>query len=187
MGLLTLGLIFVQDAKKYGQALKAVVKDAEIICLVELKDEFLFTHFNGLIAVKPAVEIEDAFAAIKPDTVAKTLFKSCSTGLPKGVINTDENIVTNWQQITKIFPFIKAKRLEYIDWLPIKYTVGGNHNFGIALYNGNTLYIDYVNPTPEGITTTVAHLKERKPAIYFNVPKKFEEVISHFKSDEQLH
>jgi hypothetical protein len=67
--------------------------------------------------------------------------------------------------------------LEFIDWLPWNHTFGGNHNFGLTLYNGGSLYIDDGNPTPQGIAITVANLKERRPTIYFNVPKGFEELI----------
>ena len=35
-----------------------------------------------------------------------------------------------------------------VDWLPWNHTFGGNHNVGLAIYNGGTLYIDEGKPTP---------------------------------------
>ena len=34
-----------------------------------------------------------------------------------------------------------------VDWLPWNHTFGGNHNVGLVLYNGGTLYIDEGKPT----------------------------------------
>ena len=113
------------------------------------------------------------------------MFTSGSTGLPKGVINTHHNITTNWQQIVQVFPTMQAG-FTLIDWLPWNHTFGSNHNLGLTLFNGGSLYIDSGNPTPKGILNTVQNLREIQPDFYFNVPKGFEELIPFLKNDDEL-
>ena len=186
INLLTPGLIFVQNFKKYKKALAAVAKDVAVISMGRPSPDLNFTPFDDLCLATPTTKVEEAFSRITPSTIAKILFTSGSTGEPKGVINTHENISTNWQQITQTFPFLKEADLELIDWLPWNHTFGGNHNFGIALYNGGAIYLDDGDPTAKGIAATVANLKQRSPTIYFNVPKGFESLLPYFKEDQHL-
>jgi feruloyl-CoA synthase len=70
------------------------------------------------------------------------------------------------------------------DWLPWNHTFGGNHNFGIALYNGGTLYLDEGRPVPGQIETTIRNLREIATTAYFNVPKGFEMLLPTLRADD---
>jgi feruloyl-CoA synthase len=102
------------------------------------------------------------------------------------VINTQRMLCANQQMLRQCFAFLADEPPVLVDWLPWNHTFGGNHNVGIALYNGGTLYIDDGKPTPQGIATTLRNLREIAPTIYFNVPKGFEEIARAMDSDEQL-
>jgi feruloyl-CoA synthase len=125
-----------------------------------------------------------------PDTIAKFLFTSGSTKLPKAVINTHRMWCANQQQMRQSMPVL-ATELEgqhpvLVDWLPWNHTFGGNHNFGLTLYNGGTLYIDDGKPVPALIGETLRNLRDIAPTVYFNVPTGFEAIANAMKSDAQL-
>jgi feruloyl-CoA synthase len=107
----------------------------------------------------------------RPDTIAKFLFTSGSTKQPKGVITTHRMLCANQQMLRQCLGFLADEPPVLVDWLPWNHVFGGNHNVGITLYNGGTLYIDDGKPTPAGIAETLRNLREISPTVYFNVPK----------------
>ena len=183
--LMTPKLIFAQDGKTYEKALnlsKSMYPNAKIVTV----ENNLETDFSELINTKSSFAVDDAFEMVKSNDVAKILFTSGSTGSPKGVINTHKMWCANLQQITQMFPFMESEPPIFIDWLPWNHTFGGNHNFGLALYNGGTLYLDEGKPTSKDIENTIQNLREISPTIYFNVPKGFEMLIPYLEKEPIL-
>lgn len=130
--------------------------------------------------------VENAFDRIGPDTVAKILFTSGSTGAPKGVINTHRMLCSNQQAMTQGWPFLRERQQTVVDWLPWSHTFGGNHNFNLVLWHGGTLWVDRGKPVPGRIEETVATLRLASPTVYFNVPRGFDALLPFFESDEEL-
>ena len=125
-------------------------------------------------------------AATGPDTIAKFLFTSGSTKMPKAVINTQRMWCANQQQMATSMPLLANGSLVLVDWLPWNHTFGGNHNFGMVVYHGGTLYIDDGKPTPALIGETLRNLREISPTVYFNVPTGFEAIANAMKTDGAL-
>ena len=185
--LLTPGLVFTTDGAPFEAALDAVATgDMELVVARNAVPGRAATSFDALLATRPTHLIDDAEAALTGDTVAKFLFTSGSTGMPKAVINTHRMMACNQVMIATALAFLKDKPPVMVDWLPWNHTAGGNHNFGIALHNGGTLYIDDGNPTPAGIEKTVRNLEEIAPTLYFNVPKGYEMLADHLARNETL-
>ena len=106
-------------------------------------------------------------------------------GGPKGVINTQRMLCSNQAMIRTVMPLLEDAPI-LCDWLPWNHTFGGNHNFGIVLYNGGTLYIDDGKPMPGAFDTTVRNLREVPVTAYFNVPKGYELLVPRLRKDEEL-
>ncbi|MBN8487473.1 MAG: feruloyl-CoA synthase [Burkholderiales bacterium] len=182
----TPGMVFASSAA-YAKAIQAVVAADVHVVLTEGTVEGRETlSVEQLLATVPGDAAAAAHAQVGPDTIAKFLFTSGSTKAPKGVINTNRMICANQQMIHQCLHFLATEPPVLVDWLPWNHTFGGNHNVGIVVYNGGTLYIDGGKPTPKGMAETLRNLREISPTVYFNVPKGFEEIATAMDTDPVL-
>jgi feruloyl-CoA synthase len=144
------------------------------------------TSFQQLCDTPATDAVDAAMAATGPDTIVKFLFTSGSTKLPKAVINTQRMWCANQQQMAQSMPVLAEQPLVLVDWLPWNHTFGGNHNVGMVLYHGGTLYIDDGKPTPALVHETLRNLREIAPTVYFNVPTGFEAIALAMQTDDVL-
>src|ERR1700730_17496441 len=187
MKLLTPGLVFADDATKFADALSANVSlGTEIAAVhggVPGRD---MTMLSELLATPEHPRLDAAHHAIGPDTIAKFLLTSGSTGNPKAVINTQRMICANQVMLRETLAFLKDEPPVIVDWLPWNHTFGGNHNIGLTLFNGGSMYLDAGKPMPGGIEETVRNLQEISPTVYFNVPKGYESLLPYLRDDGAL-
>jgi len=170
--LLKPGLVFAADAAKFAPALAAV--EAQSASVAEM------------LETNPGSILEREYAKVRGETIAKILFTSGSTGMPKGVINTHSMLCANQQQLAQCWPFVEDRPPVVVDWLPWNHTFGGNHNFNLILRNGGTLYIDGGKPLPGLVETTVKNLADVSPTLYFNVPRGYDLLLPYLERDEKL-
>jgi feruloyl-CoA synthase len=179
------GLLFAADGARFGRALAAVAGEAEVV--VSHHPSGGATSFASFHSTIPTAAVAAAHANVGPDTLAKILFTSGSTGVPKGVVNTQRMLCSNQQMIAQMLPFVTEEPPLIVDWLPWNHTFGGNHNLGFVLFNGGTLYIDDGRPLPgAGIERSVENLRGLSPTAYFNVPRGFEAIVPHLQKDAAL-
>ncbi|MGX7704038.1 feruloyl-CoA synthase [Methylobacterium sp. Gmos1] len=185
--LLTPGLVFAAEGAPYAPAIAAAVPaGTEVVIADGAAIGRPVTTFDDLLQGEDGEAVAAAHAAVAPDTVAKLLFTSGSTGVPKAVVNTHRMLASNQAMLQARFPALTAEPPVMVDWLPWHHTFGGNHNFNLVLANGGTLYIDEGRPTPGGIRETVRALREVAPTLYLTVPKGFEALVPHLRDDPEL-
>ncbi len=184
---LTPGLVLASDAGRYAAAIAAsVIADTEVVLVSGTVQDRPYTPYSRLLGTTPNAGIDNAARAVNQDTIAKFLFTSGSTKLPKAVINTHGMLCANQQQMRQSMPLLTEEPPVLVDWLPWNHTFGGNHNVGMVLTNGGTLYIDDGKPIPALMPETLHNLKDIAPTAYFNVPTGFEAIANAMKTDAQL-
>ena len=178
------GLVFAEDTTAFQRALAAVVPaGVEVVGSPYGGPGHPATPFESLAVASVTDDVDRAHAAVTGDTVAKILFTSGSTGRPKAVINTQRMLCSNQEMIRTAMAFLADEPPIICDWLPWNHTFGGNHNVGLVLYNGGTLYIDDGRPTPDGMAVTIRNLSEIASTAYFNVPRGYEMLMPYLKRD----
>jgi feruloyl-CoA synthase len=177
IGLLTPGLVYASDRARFAKALDAAVpRETEIVSA---------DRFDALEA-SPGAAVDTAHESVGPDSIAKFLLTSGSTGQPKAVVNTQRMLCSNQQMITRAIPSLRSRPPVLVDWLPWNHTAGANHNLGLVLNHGGSLYIDDGKPVPGLIDKTVRNLREVGPTIYFNVPRGYEALLPFLRDDAKL-
>jgi feruloyl-CoA synthase len=186
VGLLTPGLVFADDGAAFAAAIAAAVpSDVEVVTQTPMPSRAT-TDFTTLGRQPEGAALDAARVAVGPQTIAKFLFTSGSTGLPKGVVNTNGMLTSNQAMNSYFLDFVQHEPPILLDWLPWNHTFGCNHNFNLVLRNGGTLHIDGGKPTPAGIDLTVRNLRDIAPTAYYNVPKGYESLIPFFRADPAL-
>ncbi|GBH18338.1 Acyl-CoA synthetase [Pseudomonas syringae pv. actinidiae] len=181
------GLVFVSDAAPFQRAIDAVITaDTPVITVRGQLDGRRQLSFASLLEQPGGSEADAAFMASGPDSIAKFLFTSGSTKLPKAVVTTQRMLCANQQMLLQTFPVLGEEPPVLVDWLPWNHTFGGSHNLGIVLYNGGTFYLDNGKPTVQGFAETLRNLKEISPTAYLTVPKGWEELVNALEQDAEL-
>lgn len=185
LALLQPGLVFAGNVPVVSAALaKAGASDLELVSASGPVPTA--TSFESLCATIPSARAAKAFADVRPETVAKILFTSGSTGMPKGVINTHRMMCSNMQANSQLMLFHTESPPTVMDWLPWNHTAGGNGSFNKMLRYGGTLYIDEGKPTPEHFGKTIFNLSSVRITSFTNVPKGYELLLSEFDRNPEF-
>ncbi|WP_170559735.1 feruloyl-CoA synthase [Ruegeria atlantica] len=172
------GMAYADDAKDFARAFEYLASED----IEQLSDNGALT-FDHALEFIAGEQVAQARAAIDHDTLAKILFTSGSTGLPKGVIVSQRMMLATQEAVAQIWPFLESAPPVVVDWLPWNHTFGGNFNFNMMLRNGGSFYVDDGKPVPGEIEKTIRNVRDVSPTLFFNVPRGFDMLLPVLRED----
>ncbi|PZQ52925.1 MAG: acyl-CoA synthetase, partial [Phenylobacterium zucineum] len=146
------------------------------------------TPLSELTGAAPTAKVEAAREALTHATVAKYLFTSGSTGMPKGVPQTHGMFAgviagTEGLRDEPADPDLVPQSLE---WMPWSHISAGNISFNGAMWAGATLHLDEGKPIPGQFETTIKNLYEVSPMVFGSAPVAFGMLVEAMERDPAL-
>jgi feruloyl-CoA synthase len=141
-----------------------------------------------LLATKPGPAVEAARESLGHETVAKYLFTSGSTGMPKGVPQTFGMMAATIAggeglRSEEPDPDVVPQSLE---WMPWSHISAGNISFNGVLWSGGTVHLDEGKPIPGMFETTIKNLYEVSPVVFGSAPIAFGMLAEAMERDPAL-
>lgn len=180
-------MIFAEDGDLYATAISQIQKEGMDVVTVK-GNSHNGIRFDDMLGDVDETLVDAAFSKVDGDTLAKILFTSGSTGMPKAVPNTHRMICSSQKMHTLVSeandPIDNPTVI--LDWLPWHHTFGGNVNFFRIIRVAGTLYIDDGKPVPGLFQRTFENIKRVRPTRFSSVPTAYSFLLDQMEKDDEL-
>jgi long-subunit acyl-CoA synthetase (AMP-forming) len=127
-------------------------------------------------------KIKDVFIGVAPKQLALIMYTSGTSGFPKGVQLSHENLMSQQQALVELWQ--PQPNMRFLCYLPWHHSFGGLFERFFALHSGGCLAID--DSCGKNVDQLLRNFAEIKPHVYFSVPKIYQEIVARVLSDAQV-
>jgi len=180
-------VVFAQSGPMFAKALETLKAIDPTIAVITADGAEGTIAFAEVAGTTPTAAVEASRETLGPATVAKYLFTSGSTGLPKAVPQTHgmmAGVIAGQEGIRTDEPTGEVP--QSLEWMPWSHISAGNIGFNGVLWAGGTLHIDEGKPLPGMFETTIKNLYEVSPIVFGSAPIAFSMLAEAMENDPAL-
>jgi feruloyl-CoA synthase len=146
------------------------------------------TSYDALLRTNAGPAVQAALDKIDHNSVAKYLFTSGSTGMPKGVIQTHGMMcaVIAAQEALRTEQPDPSEIPESLEWMPWNHISAGNIGFNGNLHAGGTVRLDAGKPIAGLFDETIRNLRDVAPLSFGSAPIAFGWLADAMERDPEL-
>lgn len=181
-------VVLVQEARAFERALRAVLgPDTRVVYVEQASEGLAATAWAQLVETRVTDAVAASVAAIRPEVVAKYLFTSGSTGVPKAVPITQHMLcATMAMHAHTVRRSADQPESVLLEWLPWSHVAGGTAIFNSVLEEGGTMYLDDGRPVPGDFERTLRNLREISPTRFSSVPAGYAMLVEALDADPAM-
>ncbi|BCW87847.1 Tyrocidine synthase 3 [Alphaproteobacteria bacterium SO-S41] len=181
-------MVFADHGPMFAKALTALALEGVEVVTVVPAPGLEQTSYASLFDTNVGPAVAASVEAIDHATVAKYLFTSGSTGMPKGVIQTHGMMCATIAagETQRAEPPDPNEIPEGLEWMPWNHISAGNISFNGNLNAGGTVYLDAGKPVPGLFDETIRNLREVSPLVFGSAPIAFTMLCDAMEKDATL-
>lgn len=181
--------VFAQNGTQFARAFETLRALDPNLFFITVDGSEGSTLLSELTGTEPTKDVAAARDRLTHQSVAKYLFTSGSTGMPKCVPQTHgmmSAVIAGTGGLVSPDAPPPEGVPEALDWMPWSHISAGNINFNGILWAGGTLFLDEGKPLPGQFETTIKNLYEVSPSSFGSAPIAFGMLADAMERDPKL-